>query len=35
MATPQAYAKWGEAHGLEFVEFVDMTGNIETHYGAV
>ncbi|CAN0339536.1 unnamed protein product, partial [Ectocarpus sp. 13 AM-2016] len=35
MATPESYAKWGEAHGLEFFEFVDMTDNLALHYGAV
>eukprot|EP00903_Cladosiphon_okamuranus_P013609 g12674.t1 len=35
MATPKAYAKWGKQHGLEFVEFTDLTANIEIHYGSV
>ncbi|CAM9665166.1 unnamed protein product, partial [Ectocarpus sp. 12 AP-2014] len=35
MATPESYAEWGKAHGLEFVEFVDMTDNVALHYGAV
>eukprot|EP00752_Nemacystus_decipiens_P001516 g1487.t1 len=35
MATPKAYAKWGQRHGLEFVGFTDLTANIEIHYGSV
>lgn len=35
MATPKAYQKYGEDYGLEFVEFVDMSENVKTHYGSV
>ncbi|CAM9342480.1 unnamed protein product, partial [Hapterophycus canaliculatus] len=35
MGTPDSYAKWGKAHGLEFVEFADFTPNINIHYGSV
>ncbi|CAM9322755.1 unnamed protein product, partial [Scytosiphon promiscuus] len=35
MGTPKSYAEWGKAHGLEFVEFVDLTANIKIHYGSV
>ncbi|CAN0002430.1 unnamed protein product, partial [Hapterophycus canaliculatus] len=35
MGTPKSYAEWGKTHGLEFVEFVDFTANIEMHYGSV
>ncbi|CAM9539498.1 unnamed protein product [Pylaiella littoralis] len=35
MGTPKAYEEWGKTHGLEFVEFIDMTPNIEMHYGSV
>lgn len=35
MATPKAYAEWGQANGLEPVEFSDLTANIAMHYGLV
>ena len=35
MGTPKSYERWGKDYGLEFVEFVDLTKNIEIHYASV
>lgn len=35
MATPKAYEALGETHGLNLEEFINLTPNIEMHYGAV
>ena len=35
MATLKSYQQWGKYYGLEFVEFTDLTGNLEMHYTSV
>ena len=35
MSTLEEYIKWGKVHGLEFVEFADMSDNLDPHYGNV
>lgn len=35
MATPTAYEKWGEGHGLEKLDFTNIMENIAIHYGSV
>ena len=35
MATVQSYRQWGKDYGLEFVDFTDLTDNLEMHYTSV
>ena len=35
LATVESYRQWGEDYGLDFVEFVELTENLEVHYGSV